>query len=399
MRFDRKSMATGTDGKKSYQLSGNRKYVPNRLDASEYPGKSLYRPPLVVEQGPADVAARSAGASPAPGLLNSHISSRSEFNPYDEGRIELWQHAGLIKVTKQGRHLVIAEGASQPKRRGTIQEFSNASRRRMMHFLAKVVLVDDNLPLFGTTTYPDMFPGDGEKFKRDIRTLIERLKRRFPEIGLLWRLEFKVRRSGLNVGKVAPHFHWLLWNVPEKFDYKTETGKWAKMTQAQDGTWQQNIRFREGEKIVSVVNPVAVGCQDRFTEWLSRNWYDVAGTGDLRHYRAGTNVKELTSKHAVFCYVSKYMGKVEDDLACPFPGRFWGVVNPKNIPMGKRIVLKCTGKQAAKLMRFMRRYVRSIMGKKWRFNYWSMNCMCNADFWAARIPRLLEAEEHLGNRF
>jgi len=91
---------------------------------------------------------------------------------------------------------------------------------------------------------------------------------------------------------------------------------------------------------------------------LSRNWYDMAGTGDLKHYSAGTNVKVLTSKREVFFYVSKYMGKVEAGQACP--GRFWGVVHPKNIPMGQRKMIPCTGKQAAQLMRFMRRYVHAV---------------------------------------
>jgi hypothetical protein len=61
--------------------------------------------------------------------------------------------------------------------------------------LAKVRL-DELLPLFGTTTHPDIFPDEAEKFKRDLQTVIERLKRRFPRVGLLWRLELKRRKSG-----------------------------------------------------------------------------------------------------------------------------------------------------------------------------------------------------------
>ena len=93
----------------------------------------------------------------------------------------------------------------------------------------------------------------------------------------------------------------------------------------------------------------------------------------------------------VFYYVSKYMGKIkiEAGLACRYPGRFWGAVNPKNIPMGKRVVLACNGRQAAQLMRFMRRYIRSVTRRKCRFDQWSMSCICEADFWAARLPKLL----------
>jgi len=116
----------------------------------------------------------------------------------------------------------------------------------------------------------------------------------------------------------------------------------------------------------------------------------------LRHPRpragnAGTNVKVLTSKREVFFYVSKYMGKMKKDEGCACPGRFWGVVNPKNIPTGERKRIDCTGKQATQLMRFMRRYVHAVTKRKYRFNRWSMNCMCNADFWLERLPKLLGA--------
>jgi len=380
------SASVSSDGKTVYQLNPDLKYRSNKLDSSDYPGQVIYRRSTTEVTG---AVPERGGAAPgtAPGLLNGHISSRDVFNPFDEGHIEVWAGAGLIKVVKQGRHKIIPEGDSKQTKRGKIHGFSRASRRRMMQLLAKVRL-DEALPLFGTTTYPDIFPEEAEKFKRDLQTLIERLKRRFPGIGLIWRLEFKVRKSGVNAGKIAPHFHWLLWNVPCMFDFKPEPGKWAKISKCRDGTWQETVKFYDGDKIATVVNPVSG--QDRFTEWLSRNWYDVAGTGDLKHYNAGTNVKVLTSRREVFFYVSKYMGKVEEEEGYACPGRFWGVVNPKNIPMGERKVISCTGKQAAQLMRFMRRYIHAVTQRKYRFNRWSMSCMCRADFWLERLPQLLD---------
>jgi hypothetical protein len=80
-------------------------------------------------------------------------------------------------------------------------------------------------PYRGTTTYPDIFPEDAAKFKRDMQVLIGRMKRRFPGCGILWRLEFKRRKSRLNLGKVAQRYHWLLWGVPRKFDFKRERGQ------------------------------------------------------------------------------------------------------------------------------------------------------------------------------
>jgi hypothetical protein len=66
------------------------------------------------------------------------------------------------------------------------------------------------------------------------------------------------------------------------------------------------------------------------------------------------------------------------------------VVNPKNIPKGERKRIYCTGKQASQLMRFMRRYIRAVTPRKYRFNRWSMSCICTVDFWAERLPKLLD---------
>ncbi len=92
----------------------------------------------------------------------------------------------------------------------------------------------------------------------------------------------------------------------------------------------------------------------------------------------------------MFCYVAKYLSKGDREAACQCPGRFWGVVNPKNIPLGRRVVLPCTGRQAAQVMRFLRRYMRSVVNRKVCCNPWSANCICSADFWSARMRELVE---------
>jgi hypothetical protein len=66
------------------------------------------------------------------------------------------------------------------------------------------------------------------------------------------------------------------------------------------------------------------------------------------------------------------------------------VVNPKNIPLGRRVMLPCTGRQAAQVIRFLRRFMRSVTPRKVRTNPWSASCICAADFWSARMRRLLE---------
>lgn len=97
--------------------------------------------------------ARSAPGAARTGLLSGHISSPDPHNPFDEGQVELWEGASLVKVIKQGRGEVVPEQEQAEKsKRGRINSFSRRSRRRMMLDLAKVRLADDTLPIFGTTT-------------------------------------------------------------------------------------------------------------------------------------------------------------------------------------------------------------------------------------------------------
>jgi hypothetical protein len=84
-------------------------------------------------------------------------------------------------------------------------------------------------------------------------------------------------------------------------------------------------------------------------------------------------------------------------MACSCPGRFWGVVNPKNIPTGGLRRIYDTGKQAAQSMRFMRRYIHAVTGRKHRFKRWSMSCMCKADYWVERLPKSLGIFSNLEN--
>ena len=47
------------------------------------------------------------------------------------------------------------------------------------------------------------------------------------------------------------------------------------------------------------------GNQDSFNRWVSRTWYDVVGSGDLRHYRAGTRVERIANFQQLCGYAAK----------------------------------------------------------------------------------------------
>lgn len=108
----------------------------------------------------------------------------------------------------------------------------------------------------------------------------------------------------------------------------SKCGKWCALRVC-DGGAEMTLRSRGESGICS--GTMMLSGKGEIRHWFSRNWYDVAGTGDRRHFLAGTNVKHLASAHLVFCYVAKYLSKVDQEAVCQYPGRFWGVVNPKFI--------------------------------------------------------------------
>lgn len=163
--------------------------------------------------------------------------------------------------------------------RGPVRGFSRGSRRRL---LDKVNQIDrrcvEGGGLFVTLTYPGEFSESWRVWKAHLRSIEERLKRRFPGVQLLWRLEFQKRG--------APHFHFLVFNV-ERIDIS----------------------------------------------WLSQAWYEVVGSGDPRHQAAGTEISRVRSWRGVLFYVGKYMAKTDSvDFAT---GRVWGVIGGLPITLVK----------------------------------------------------------------
>ncbi len=100
---------------------------------------------------------------------------------------------------------------------------------------------------------------------------------------------------------------------------------------------------------------------DRFQHWVSRTWYDIVGSGDLRHFRAGTNVQPIQNFRQASAYAAKrYIAKADlPEEIRDAPGRFWGIMERDNAPLGQREVLRISLGDACQLRRLLRRYRRS----------------------------------------
>lgn len=199
-------------------------------------------------------------------------------------------------------------------RRGKITEYSDASRWRLQLRLAAFLREQLANALFITLTYPAAYP-EPQEAKRQLPAFIKRIRRRWPQACVIWRMEFQERG--------APHFHLLVLGV----------------------------RFIPHQAVA---------------EW----WYEVVGSGDARHLNAGTEVRRVRSaKHAIW-YIAKYMAK--DDQSGQFNedrdvGRFWGIEGPKHLYLADTVEVNMYGWQVVMLGRFMRGLInarRRATGKK-----------------------------------
>lgn len=204
--------------------------------------------------------------------------------------------------------------------RGDIVQFSRESRKRMMDTLCKMqstVL----LPQFMTITYPDEFPHDSAIWKTHLDKICKRIVRKYPNASAVWKLEPQTRG--------APHFHFIIYGVPFTRDFK---------------------------------------------QWLSQSWYEVVDSGDDKHLKAGTNIEPVRSRRGVKAYASKkYMGKelaaeemavhAENIAGWRNPGRFWGVMNRKALPLGRPFYERVPLDEAGDIIRTARKVYRNKTGR------------------------------------
>jgi hypothetical protein len=262
-------------------------------------------------------------------LSKAHIRPFSDEHP----RIDYVLGASYIRTTKDMKFTAVGGGA-----RGGIKGFSAASRRRLLEIIS-YVRRDAELPCFVTLTYPNKFP-TVERSKRDLKVFLQRMSRKYPKSGLIWKLEPQQRG--------APHFHMLVWGV-DRLDLLC---------------------------------------------WVVGNWFEIAGDGDYDHYLFHMGslrdsepcVNKVRSFRGVWSYASKYIGKTFDvaEWGSQWTGRFWGVVNRHNIPLGELSQVEMTYSDVVQVMRFQRRFMNMRKTK----NLNSLKTFCDADQWIRKVTNL-----------
>lgn len=103
-----------------------------------------------------------------------------------------------------------------PEKRGVVNGFTKPARLRMLKAIARIDWNTYGKSVFVTVTYPDAY-ADRTPAKRtqDRGLLIRAMEHELGgKVSILWRLEYKRRRSGACVGRLIPHFHAIVLGVP-----------------------------------------------------------------------------------------------------------------------------------------------------------------------------------------
>jgi len=198
-----------------------------------------------------------------------------------------------------------------PDAAAIVRTFSRASKRRLGRAIAMLdwtaaIEPGDRLALF-TATYPDQWRTvcpDPDRAYRHLRALAKRFERATGRAFMgVWKREFQ--RRG------APHFH------------------------------------------VLTPLPAMIG-EETAREWFARNWYEVVGSGDERHLRAGTGVdwseglRMMDANRAAAYFTGYSAGKADsksyqDEAPEGWAndngsvGRWWGVIGMETITAEARV--------------------------------------------------------------
>lgn len=175
--------------------------------------------------------------------------------------------------------IVRAPGKAAGKRgdRKEITEFSARSRQRLAFVACNT---DATFRQMVCLTYPGEYSNDGQEVKRHLKAFLQWLRRYLNRgFSYLWFLEFQIRG--------APHLHIVL-DVPWPTS-GSDVKSWRRL--------------------------------------ISRRWYDIVGSGDERHLRAGTSVEKIRKPDGAKRYAVKYSMKMRQKIVPPAyqnVGRFWG---------------------------------------------------------------------------
>jgi hypothetical protein len=224
---------------------------------------------------------------------------------------------GLLKALRGIYDSGEEEEHDLPKR-GKITEWSDPSRRNFRKFMGGLQLGALDGAMMVGLTYPGEFPAPESYsiYKGHLRAFKARFAREFPDASFLWKLEFQQRG--------AAHYHLIVFGIGE--------------------------------------GPSAM---EGWKKWVDVAWYEVVGSGDSRHLRAGVTSEWVRSRGGAVGYLTKYLGKEDQTRPGDHTGRYWGICNKKGLPLAPVRKEEKTDREAVLIRRVIRKKTASdIKGRR-----------------------------------
>jgi hypothetical protein len=295
------------------------------------------------------------------------------------------------------------------------------------------------LPQFLTMTLPDdVFCDDVGEFAKRAKhwqaSFVKRLLRVVPQACGFWRIEWKARKSGLHEGKLFPHFHSLVWGVPERqlseewIEERSSEGcsygvhhpavfeayvefpdhqltldlldLWSEGSRAKTD-WKCKVESGTGRvfagsgKFVHRASDLERACalaalpdasehpvaecarKMSLQDWASLAWYHVVDSHNVDHLQAGVRMERVKSWGGVMAYAAKYLSKVDSQFMAEIEwGRSWGIFNRSCIPWAKMLTINLDNDVGVRLRRVARRYLERRFGRRVRAPY-GITVYCN----------------------
>jgi len=214
-------------------------------------------------------------------------------------------------------------------KRGIIQTFSQASRRRLLRFMARLK-VRKIRATFLTLTFSEMVTH--ERAKQVFKRFAMRLRRKFEKTSCVWRLEYQPKRGAI-------HYHLICFNMPF----------WAQAE-------------------------------------VQRTWEACT-----EEYRSIVDIRLIHGARSIMAYVSKYVAKVDTEAPTslddgsyqhserePSHSRFWGYINKELLPLGEVVAGVLTDRQTIKSLSSL---AWSILGSDNPYNSLSFHLFCDNARW------------------
>lgn len=202
---------------------------------------------------------------------------------------------------------------------GIVTGLSDDSRRNLLRHIG---IVDPHASCLALTlTYPDIFPVDQAKWHKNLEAFRKALEREFGTVGVIWRIEFKIRREGTRVGWCAPHFHFAIHVL-----------KYKK---------RRDLQRHKGEII----------------EWLKEKWYSIVGSGDPQHLNAGSEVRVAYHVLGWLTYMAKRDQVKVANYYLHGTGRVWGKWRWEHIPKAPKIEKPLSRQEYEILFRRLRNHL------------------------------------------